>query len=110
MSRLIELTGKQRIGLDHLLRHLTDSQFSQRAFALLLLDKDQSVEEIASSLRVSRQTVYNWAARFQQRYDLSLIQRLADAERAGRPMTVKGIVDPLIDAVIDYDPRDYGYN
>src|SRR4029453_11047616 len=110
MSRLIELTGKQRIGLEHLLRRHTDSRLSQRAFALLLLDEDQSVEEIASSLRVSRQTVYNWAARFQLRCDLSLIQRLADAERAGRPMTVKGIVDPLIDAVIDSDPRDYGYN
>lgn len=67
-------------------------------------------EEVAAALRVSRQTVYNWAARFQQRHDLSLTERLADAERAGRPVTVSGVVDPLIDAVIDSDPRDYGYN
>jgi transposase len=110
MSDLIKLTGKQRIELEHLLTRHTDSRLYQRAFALLLLDDGQSVEEVASSLRVSRQTVYNWAARFQQRHDLSLIQRLADAERSGRPVTIKGVVDPLIDAVIDSDPRDYGYN
>jgi transposase len=110
MSDLIELTGKQRIELEHLLTRHTDSRLYQRAFALLLLDDGQSVEEIASSLRVSRQTVYNWVSRFQERHDLLLIQRLADAERVGRPVTVKGIVDPLIDAVVDSDPRDYGYN
>jgi len=110
MSDLIELTGKQRIELEHLLTRHTDSRLYQRAFALLLLDDGQSLEEVAASLRVCRQTVYNWAARFQPRHDLSLIQRLADVERAGRPVTVKGIVDPLIDAVIDSDPRDYGYN
>lgn len=110
MSDLIELTGKQRIELEHLLTRHTDSRLHQRASALLLLDDGQCVEEVAAALRVSRQTVYNWAARFQQRHALSLAKRLADAERAGRPVTVRGIVDPLIDAVIDSDPRDYGYN
>jgi transposase len=110
MSDLIELTGKQRIELEHLLTHHSDSRLHQRAFALLLLDEGQSVDEIATALRVSRQTVYNWACRFQQRHDLPSLQRLADAQRGGRPVTVKGIIDPLIDAVIDSDPRDYGYN
>lgn len=110
MSNLIELTGNQRIELESLLAHHTDSRLYQRAFALLLLDDGQSVEEIAASLRVSRQSLYNWASRFQQRGTLSVVERLADAYRSGRPVTAKGIVDPLIDAVIDSDPRDYGYN
>lgn len=110
MSELIELTGKQRIELAHLLTRHADSRLYQRALAVLLLDEGQSAEEIAAALRVSRQSVYNWACRFQQRTSLSLVERLADAARAGRPVTVKGIVDPLIDAVIDSDPRDYGYN
>jgi transposase len=110
MSDLIKLTGKQRIELEHLLTHHGDSRLYQRAFALLLLDDGQSVDEIATALRVSRQTVYNWAWRFQQRHDGSSLARLADAARGGRPITVKGIIDPLIDSVIDSDPRDYGYN
>jgi transposase len=110
MSDLTKLTGKQRIELEHLLTRHSDSRLYQRAFALLLLDDGQSVEEVAAALCVSRQTIYNWVSRFQQRHDLSILGRLADAQRGGRPVTVKGIVDPLIDAVIDSDPRDYGYN
>jgi transposase len=110
MGNLIELTGKQRFELEQLLTHHSDSHFSQRALALLLLDDGESVEEIGATLRVSRQTIYNWLWRYEQRRDLSSIDRLADAARSGRPLTVKGIIDPLIDAVIDSDPRDYGYN
>jgi len=40
---------------------------------------------------------------------LDLSDRLLDAPRSGRPATALGIIDPLIDAVIDADPRDYGY-
>jgi transposase len=110
MSDLIELTAKQRIELEHLLSRHADSRLYQRALALLLLDDGQSVEEVASALCVSRQSIYNWAWRFQQRGPVSAFQRLSDAKRLGRPATVKGIIDPLIDAVIDSDPRDYGYN
>ena len=110
MNGLIELTGKQRIELEHLLTRHADSRLYQRALALLLLDDGQSVEETAIALHVSRQSVYNWAWRFQQRNELPAVERLADAERGGRPVTVKGIIDPLLDAVIDSDPRDFGYN
>ena len=110
MSRLIELTGKQRNELELLLTRHADSRLYQPALALLLLDDGHTVDEIVTALRVSRQSIYNWASRFQQRSPLSVAARLADAERGGRPATVKGIIDPLIDAVIDSDPRDYGYN
>jgi transposase len=67
------------------------------------------VAEVAERLQVSRQTVYNWAARVQARDGRDLLARLADAPRSGRPPTVQGIVEPLLDAVIDEDPRDFGY-
>jgi transposase len=35
---------------------------------------------------------------------------LLDAPRSGRPPTARGIIDPLIDTVIEDDPRDYGYH
>ena len=110
MSVLIKLTGKQRSELEHLLTRHADSRLYQRALALLLLDDGQSVEETAIALHVSRQSIYNWAWRFQQRNEFPVVERLADAQRGGRPITVKGIIDPLIDAVLDFDPRDFGYN
>jgi transposase len=67
------------------------------------------VAEIAERLQVSRQTVYNWAARAQARDGRQLLARLLDAPRSGRPPTVQGIIEPLLDAVIGEDPRDFGY-
>lgn len=40
---------------------------------------------------------------------LPVASRLADATRGGRPRTAHGIIDPLIDAVIEQDPRELGY-
>src|SRR5205807_671305 len=55
-------------------------------------------------------TIYDWVNRFNQRCGLFPKERIQDAARSGRPVTAKGIIDPLIDEIIDYDPRDYGYN
>ncbi len=110
MSELIELTNKERIELEHLLTRRIESEQYQRALVLILLDNGGSVNEIADQLNVSRQFVYKWIARFQQRRDLPPAERLLDAARSGRPVTCRGIIDPLIDAVIDLDPRDYGFN
>jgi transposase len=66
------------------------------------------VAEVAERLEVSRQTIYNWAARVHARSgDLAAL--LGDAPRSGRPPTIQGIIDPVIDAVIDEDPRNFGY-
>jgi hypothetical protein len=62
---------------------------------------------IAEQLRVSRQSIYNWAIRFQERDDLDITARLVDGERRGRPRTALGIIDP--DEVIECDPRGPGY-
>src|SRR5207248_10536394 len=32
-----------------------------------------------------------------------------DGERSGRPRTASGIIDPLIDEIIELDPRELGY-
>jgi transposase len=65
---------------------------------------------VATALHVTRQTIYNWLHRFLAEPAANLTVRLADAPRSGRPVTAQGIIDPLIDAVIDSDPRDYQYN
>jgi transposase len=95
--------------LDELARCSHDAASVQCAHALLALHEGLSAGEIADLLDVSRQTIYNWAEAFLGRGNLNLAQRLLDAPRGGRPASVLGIIDPLIDAVIDDDPRDYGY-
>src|SRR2546430_3914799 len=80
-----------------------------RADALIWLDEGEPVDEIAQRLGISRQSVYNCAVRVQQRDDSELHSRLADAPRSGRPCTAKGVMDSLVQEVIDTDPRQLGY-
>jgi transposase len=95
--------------LESLVAHTPLAKERCRAQALLWLAEGRSAEEVAELLRVSRQSVYNWVDRFRQREGFDLRARLLDAPRSGRPPTASGIIDPLIAAVIDQDPRGLGY-
>ena len=106
---LIKLSSKDVARLEKLLTARPDARQLKRAQALLWLTDGESVEEVAQRLRVTRQTVYNWVERFNLRAALSLEERLADGVRNGRPPTALEIIDPLIDEVIDRDPREFGY-
>jgi len=81
-----------------------------RIQALLWLGAGESPYQVADLMGVSRRTVYYWVERFQERQGLDLLDRLADGPRSGRPPTVCGVIDPLIAAVIDQDPREFGYH
>jgi|SRR5947209_7893118 len=104
------LNGKERAQLEFLIAHTHDARQVLRAYALLWLDDGEAVQEVARRLGVTRQTIYNWAARFDERADLEVAERAADAARSGRPCTAAGIIDPLIDAVIECDPRELDYH
>jgi transposase len=109
MMTLITLSTQESATLGKLIAHTKDATQLRRAQALLWLDAGEGVPGVAERLRVSRRTIYHWVTRFQERRALDLPARLLDGTRPGRPRTVQGIIDPLIDAVIDRDPRDYGY-
>ena len=103
------LSRRERAKMQDLIAHPHDARQTLRAYALLWLDDGESVPEVARRLGVTRQTVYNWVSRFQARPDLETALRLLDAPRCGRPCTATGIIDPLIDAVIERDPRELDY-
>jgi transposase len=107
---LIDLKAKEASVLEQVCKKAGDSRHQQRAQALLWLSEGDGVEEVAERLRISRQTVYNWVAHFTTQAELSVIERLSDAARSGRPPTAREIIDPLIELVIDLDPRDLEYN
>lgn len=106
---LIKLSSKDVERLEKLLTSRPDARQLKPAQALLWLSDGESVEEVAEHLLVTPQTAYNWVERFEARADLSLEERLADGVRTGRPPTALEIIDPIIDAVIDHDPRQFGY-
>jgi transposase len=108
MNNLV-LTPSERKQLGSFLRHAPSGRECCRAQALLWLDQEETPEAVASRLDVSRQTVYNWVHRFQERDGLELQARLRDGDRSGRPPSALGIIDPILDAVIDQDPRQFGY-
>jgi transposase-like protein len=104
----LQLSRKERAELKWLISQTHEARLLQRAQAVMWFVAGESVEAIAPRLLVSRQSIYNWVERFQERDSLPVASRLADAARGGRPRTAHGIIDPLIDAVIERDPRELG--
>lgn len=103
------LNRRERRFLEEFVTCPCGSRELRRAQALLWLGQGESAEAVAERLRVSRQTVYNWRARYSTRHELEPAARLADGERQGRPRTAHGVIEPLIAEVIEEDPRESGY-
>lgn len=103
------LNYRERQGLEDLIRHTAEATALRRTQALLWLDQGESVQQVADRLRVSRQAVYIWLAQFQARQAFALQTRVASGRHSGRPRTVHGVIEPLIDAVIDRTPQEWGY-
>jgi transposase len=106
---LLALNSLEREALHALLTPLALTNAVRRAQALLWLDAGQNPETIAARLGVSRQTVYNWAARFKERPDTDVSTRLTDHKRPGRGKTTAHLIDPLIEALLPRDPHEFGY-
>ena len=107
---LLALSNRQRAELEDIVAHTPGAKERCRAQALLWIADGADVGEAAELLQVSRQTVYNWLNRFQERAELDLRARLLDAARPGRPRTANGTIDELVAVVIDGDPRKFGYH
>ncbi len=103
------LSRVERRVLEQLVRTTRDARLLRRAQALLWFAEQDEVAAIAARLRVSRQTIYNWVTRFQQRASHPIAERVADGARTGRPLTAGGLIDSYIEEVIEGDPRDLGY-
>jgi transposase len=107
---LLALTDRQRGELEDIVAHTPWAKERCRAQALLWIAEGFEVAEVAELMHVTRQTVYHWLSRFQQRVEPDLRARLLDAPRLGRPRAAEGTIDELVAAVIDGDPRQFGYH
>jgi len=103
------LRARERTQLEVVVAQTHDARVLRRAYSLLWLDDGETVAAIAAHWHVNRKSVYNWHERFVQRPGLAIELRLADAARTGRPCTAQGVIDPLLEAVIDTSPASCGY-
>jgi transposase len=104
----IALSSEAREVLEAVVAHTKDARRLRRGQALLWLDAGARVPAVAERLRVGRRTIDRWITRFRGRLALDCGARLADGARTGRPRTVQGVIAPLIEAIIDRDPRAFG--
>ena len=77
----LRLTARDRDTLAHVARHGTDAREARRALALLDLAGGELPTRVARRYRVSRSTLYEWAARWA---DPGRPERLASRRRPSR--------------------------
>jgi transposase len=104
----LRLTARDRETLGHAARHTPDAREARRALALLDLDAGESPTRVAERYRVSRSTVYEWAARWRDA-DRPRADRLRDAGRSGRPPATRDAVEAALAALMPSAPTDHGY-
>ncbi len=102
------LTSRDRAALEELVSGSKDVRQLKRAQALLALAAGDSVSAIARSLRVARNTIYNWVARFQERSG-PIGERLTDAERCGRPDDLFQNLLNRLPGLLGQKPTNFGY-
>jgi transposase len=104
----LRLTPRDRDTLGETARRSTDARETRRALALLDLDAGESPTRVAQRYRVSRSTVYEWAARWANA-DRPRAERLRDADRSGRPPETRGAVEAALAKLMPSAPTDHGY-
>ena len=106
---IFKLSSQKRRQLNALAVHTTDADVLRRVQSLLWLADGHKIKDIAQRLCVCRRTIYYWVEQYEERPGHDIITRLSALPRSGRPRTANGIIDPLIDQIIDTDPRDLHY-
>jgi transposase len=105
---LFSLNPQEPRALEPLVARAKDGTLLRRAQGVLWVGMGERAQVVAARLCVSRQTVHNGVRRFQARRAYDIQARLSDAPRQGRPRTAHGLIDPLLEAVMDRDPRERG--
>lgn len=102
------LNARERTALETLVAGTKDVRQLKRSQALLAVAAGEAVAEVARRLRVARNTIYNWIARFRQRPG-AIAERLVDADRSGRPDDLMQSLLETLPALLVNKPTDHGY-
>lgn len=103
---IVRLTPRQRRKLQSQLHRADDASYYRRLLAILELDRDRPVAEVADLLRVTRQSVYNWASAFAA---CPAPAALRDRYGPGRPSAWTEPLQALLLAALGRRPDELGY-
>jgi transposase len=103
---LVQLTPAQRRKLLAQLRQAGRASDYRRLLAVLELDQGRSVAQVADLLRVTRQSVYNWASAFAARL---APDALLGHYGIGRPASWTDQLRALLLASLEQRPDELGY-
>jgi transposase len=103
---IVQLTSSQRRRLRRQLRCARDASHYRRLLAVLELDRGRCVAAVAALLRVTRQSVYNWACSFAAHPDPAALR---DHDRTGRPRAWTDELRALLLASLEQRPDELGY-
>jgi transposase len=104
--RDFRLTSRQRQRLRAELTSVEDAHVVKRIVALLQLDRGAPLAEVATSVGMTRQTLYNWVRRFEAGGGL---RALVDRTRQGRPPKLSRAVQRLLVWLLKQPPDAFGY-
>jgi transposase len=105
MNRL-SLTPWQRRQLQRQLKQTLDAHVYRRTLGILEVGRGQSITQIARTLGVTRQSVYNWIADYSSTNDPTVLE---DAERPGRPSRWTDPLRVLLQSLMNQSPQQLGY-
>lgn len=80
-KRYVELSSAEELLLKQIKKTSNSERERDRAHALLLSNKGQSIEELSTIFEVRRATITDWL----NRWNNSGIQGLSDHSKSGRP-------------------------
>src|SRR3954449_10657435 len=103
---IVQLTSPLRRRLRDQLRHAQEASHYRRLLAVLELDRGRSVAAVADLLRVTRQSVYNWASAFVACPDPTALQ---DHYGPGRPSAWTAELRALLLASLGQRPDEWGF-
>ena len=107
--RKVCLTAGECQSLENVVRRSRDGCQVRRAQALLWLDDGEKQGTVAARLGVSRQTVWNWIGRWQERNGSCLSEVLKDRHKSGCPPSKRRAVAKILPRLLNAFPRDLGY-
>ena len=105
MSRL-NLTSWQRRRLRRQLAETRDARLYRRTLAVLEFDHGRSAADIARTLGVTRQSVYDWVEAYTQDHDPASLE---DEGGRGRHPLLDEDQEHLLEALLAVSPQDLGY-
>jgi transposase len=104
--RKLVLNRSQRYRLRQQMKHTQDAALYRRTLAILEFAQGKPVAEVARSLGVTRQSIYNWVDAYVESYNPLVLR---DAARPGRPTTWTPDLQELLQTLLRESPTQWDY-